>query len=144
MFTFDIILFIITQPSKECYHEIHPISWAGKFQKIPSKWNILTSYIHPNQDPQDMWYCDKHLGGGELKKEIFNEFCLTSLGHRFLVNVVKLKPELPDAELRSLLTDFTNVVVKCCQAEGPEACFNEEVVLFLFHWNSAGIRGQIK
>lgn len=45
---------------------------------------------------------------------------------RFLVNLVKLKPELSDEELRSLLTDFTNVVVKCCQAEGPEACFNEE------------------
>ncbi|XP_014402093.1 PREDICTED: afamin [Myotis brandtii] len=45
---------------------------------------------------------------------------------RFLVNLVKLKPELTDEELRSSLTEFTNLVDKCCKAEGPEACFNEE------------------
>ncbi|XP_070265890.1 afamin isoform X2 [Myotis yumanensis] len=45
---------------------------------------------------------------------------------RFLVNLVKLKPELTDEELRSSLTGFTNLVDKCCKAEGPEACFNEE------------------
>ncbi|KAM5284312.1 afamin [Hipposideros larvatus] len=45
---------------------------------------------------------------------------------RFLVNLVKLKPELTDEELRSSLTDYTNMVDKCCKAEGPEACFNEE------------------
>lgn len=58
---------------------------------------------------------------------------MTSLGHRFLVNLVKLKPELTDEELRSSLTEFTNLVDKCCKAEGPEACFNEEVVTFIFH-----------
>uniref|UniRef100_A0A8D1VE57 Afamin n=2 Tax=Sus scrofa TaxID=9823 RepID=A0A8D1VE57_PIG len=45
---------------------------------------------------------------------------------RFLVNLVKLKPELTEEALRSSLIEFTNVVVKCCQAEGPEACFEEE------------------
>ncbi|XP_054445792.1 afamin [Pteronotus mesoamericanus] len=45
---------------------------------------------------------------------------------RFLVNLVKLKPGLTDETLRSLLTDFTNLVDKCCKAEGPEACFNKE------------------
>ncbi|KAM9086050.1 afamin [Megaptera novaeangliae] len=45
---------------------------------------------------------------------------------RFLVNLVKLKPELTGVELQSLLADFTNVVKKCCQAQGPEACFKEE------------------
>lgn len=51
------------------------------------------------------------------------------MGHRFLVNLVKLKPELTEEALRSSLIEFTNVVVKCCQAEGPEACFEEEVLL---------------
>ncbi|XP_046513196.1 afamin isoform X1 [Equus quagga] len=45
---------------------------------------------------------------------------------RFLVNLVKLKPELGGEELQSLPTDFSNVVEKCCKAEGPEACFSEE------------------
>ncbi|KAL2780405.1 afamin precursor [Daubentonia madagascariensis] len=45
---------------------------------------------------------------------------------RFLVNLVKLKCELTDEELQSLFTSFTNAVDKCCKAEGPEACFNEE------------------
>ncbi|KAM9237246.1 LOW QUALITY PROTEIN: afamin-like [Dugong dugon] len=44
----------------------------------------------------------------------------------FLVDLVKLNPQCTDEELRSLLTDFTNVLVKCYKAEGPEACFNEE------------------
>ncbi|XP_045713629.1 afamin isoform X2 [Phyllostomus hastatus] len=46
---------------------------------------------------------------------------------RFLVNLVKLKPELTDEALLSLLTDFTNLVDKCCKVEGPQACFNEQV-----------------
>ncbi|XP_024434705.2 afamin [Desmodus rotundus] len=46
---------------------------------------------------------------------------------RFLVNLVKLKPELPEEALQSLLTDFANLVDKCCEAEGPQACFNEEI-----------------
>ncbi|XP_060273183.1 afamin isoform X8 [Ovis aries] len=45
---------------------------------------------------------------------------------RFLVNLVKLKPELAGEELWSLLADFTNVVEKCCKAQEPEACFKEE------------------
>ncbi|XP_012515294.1 PREDICTED: afamin [Propithecus coquereli] len=45
---------------------------------------------------------------------------------RFLVNLVKLKRELTDEELQSLFTSFANAVEKCCSAEGPEACFNEE------------------
>ncbi|XP_025240605.1 afamin-like [Theropithecus gelada] len=45
---------------------------------------------------------------------------------RFLVNVVKLKHELTDEELQSLFTNFTNAVEKCCKAESPEVCFNEE------------------
>ncbi|XP_007126315.1 afamin isoform X1 [Physeter macrocephalus] len=51
---------------------------------------------------------------------------------RFLVDLVKLKPELTGVELQSLLVDFTNVVKKCCQAQGPEACFKEEVLPALF------------
>ncbi|NIG58721.1 afamin [Pontoporia blainvillei] len=51
---------------------------------------------------------------------------------RILVNLVKLKPELTRVELQSLLVDFTNVVKKCCQAQGPEACFKEEVLPALF------------
>ncbi|XP_017520825.3 afamin [Manis javanica] len=46
--------------------------------------------------------------------------------NRFLVNLVKRKPGLREEELQSLLTDFTDVVERCCKAEGPEACFNEE------------------
>ncbi|XP_066088855.1 afamin isoform X1 [Saccopteryx bilineata] len=45
---------------------------------------------------------------------------------RFLVNLVKLKPELTDEELRSSFTGFSNVVDKCCKVEAPEACFSEE------------------
>ncbi|KAB0354208.1 hypothetical protein FD755_022746 [Muntiacus reevesi] len=45
---------------------------------------------------------------------------------RFLVNLVKLKPELAGEELWTLLADFTNVVEKCCKAQEPEACFKEE------------------
>uniref|UniRef100_G1SHH2 Afamin n=1 Tax=Oryctolagus cuniculus TaxID=9986 RepID=G1SHH2_RABIT len=45
---------------------------------------------------------------------------------RFLVNLVKLKPELPDEELQSLFTNFTDTLEKCCNAKGPEACFNQE------------------
>uniref|UniRef100_A0A2K6FHT8 Afamin n=1 Tax=Propithecus coquereli TaxID=379532 RepID=A0A2K6FHT8_PROCO len=52
---------------------------------------------------------------------------------RFLVNLVKLKRELTDEELQSLFTSFANAVEKCCSAEGPEACFNEEVVIFHFY-----------
>uniref|UniRef100_A0A4W2IKM1 Afamin n=1 Tax=Bos indicus x Bos taurus TaxID=30522 RepID=A0A4W2IKM1_BOBOX len=51
---------------------------------------------------------------------------------RFLVNLVKLKPELAGEELWSLLADFTNVVEKCCKAQEPEACFKEEVFPALF------------
>ncbi|XP_060273181.1 afamin isoform X5 [Ovis aries] len=51
---------------------------------------------------------------------------------RFLVNLVKLKPELAGEELWSLLADFTNVVEKCCKAQEPEACFKEEVFRALF------------
>lgn len=53
------------------------------------------------------------------------------MGHRFLVNLVKLKPERTDEELRSSLTEFTNLVDKCCKAEEPKICFNEEVVTFI-------------
>ncbi|XP_039701362.1 afamin [Pteropus medius] len=45
---------------------------------------------------------------------------------RFLVNLVKLKPELTNEELWSLLTDSANAVDRCCKAERPEACWNEE------------------
>ncbi|XP_054342296.1 afamin [Pongo pygmaeus] len=45
---------------------------------------------------------------------------------RFLVNLVKLKHELTDEELQSLFTNFANAVDKCCKAESPEVCFNEE------------------
>ncbi|XP_062054680.1 afamin isoform X1 [Lepus europaeus] len=45
---------------------------------------------------------------------------------RFLVNLVKLKPELPDEELQSLFTNFTDTLEKCCKAKGPEACFDQE------------------
>ncbi|XP_006212589.1 afamin [Vicugna pacos] len=45
---------------------------------------------------------------------------------RFLVNLVKWKPELREDKLQSLLTDFTKVVATCCKAEGPAACFSEE------------------
>ncbi|XP_006142976.1 afamin isoform X2 [Tupaia chinensis] len=46
---------------------------------------------------------------------------------RFLVNLVKLKPGFADQELRSLFLTFTAAVEKCCKAQEPEACFNEEV-----------------
>ncbi|XP_008051124.1 afamin [Carlito syrichta] len=45
---------------------------------------------------------------------------------RFLVNLVKRKPGLTDEKLLTLFTNVTLVVEKCCKAEGPEACFNEE------------------
>ncbi|XP_064141776.1 afamin-like [Loxodonta africana] len=45
---------------------------------------------------------------------------------RYFVELVKLKPQRTEEELRSLLTDFINVVEKCCKAEGPEACFTKE------------------
>ncbi|XP_036270007.1 afamin [Pipistrellus kuhlii] len=45
---------------------------------------------------------------------------------RFLVNLVKLKPERTDEELRSSLKEFTNLVDECCKAEEPEACFKDE------------------
>ncbi|XP_045140048.1 afamin [Echinops telfairi] len=45
---------------------------------------------------------------------------------RFLVDLVKLKPQHADVKLLSLFADFTHLVEQCCQAEGPEACFNEE------------------
>ncbi|KAB1282780.1 Afamin [Camelus dromedarius] len=59
---------------------------------------------------------------------------------RFLVNLVKWKPELTEDKLRSLLTDFTKVVATCCKAEGPAACFSEEMTTFLEHiCNNQGI-----
>lgn len=45
---------------------------------------------------------------------------------RFLVNLVKLKPELTDEKLRSSLTEFTSLVDRCCKVEEPESCFKEE------------------
>ncbi|XP_036102183.1 afamin [Molossus molossus] len=45
---------------------------------------------------------------------------------RFLVNLVKLKPELADEALRSWFTEFSNLVDRCCKATGPGACFNEQ------------------
>ncbi|XP_040822942.1 afamin isoform X1 [Ochotona curzoniae] len=45
---------------------------------------------------------------------------------RFLVNLVKLKPELANQEVQSLFTNFTDTVESCCKAKAPEACFNQE------------------
>nr|XP_010340893.2 afamin [Saimiri boliviensis boliviensis] len=48
---------------------------------------------------------------------------------RFLVNIVKLKYEVANEELQSLLTNFGNAVEKCCKAEKDEeklVCFNKE------------------
>ncbi|KAM6220919.1 LOW QUALITY PROTEIN: afamin-like [Rhynchocyon petersi] len=45
---------------------------------------------------------------------------------RFLVDLMKLKPQLPKEELLSLLPAFAHVVEKCCKAAGREACFSEE------------------
>ncbi|XP_075399675.1 afamin [Tenrec ecaudatus] len=58
--------------------------------------------------------CQAPSGGRQSKQE------------RFLVDLVKLKPQHTDAKLLSLFADFTQVVEKCCAAEGPEACFSEE------------------
>ena len=77
-------------------------------------------------------FYNKPFGEEGFQKETVNWFCLTSLGHRFLVNLVKLKPELAGEEVWSLLADFTNVVEKCCKAQEPEACFKEEVFPALF------------
>ncbi|KAM9237747.1 afamin-like [Dugong dugon] len=76
------------------------------------------TYVPPSTS-QDLFnfhadLCQAQNGALQRKKE------------RFLVNFVKLKPQLTDKELQSLLTDFTNMVEKCCKAEGPEACFSEE------------------
>ncbi|XP_012319828.1 afamin [Aotus nancymaae] len=48
---------------------------------------------------------------------------------RLLVNIVKLKYEVTNEELQSLLTNFVNAVEKCCKAEKDEeklVCFNKE------------------
>lgn len=79
-----------------------------------------------------MRYYNKHFGEVELKKEIFNQFYLPPPGHRFLVNLVKLKPELADEALLPWLTEFSNLVDRCCGAAEPGACFSEEVVTFIF------------
>lgn len=46
--------------------------------------------------------------------------------HRFLVNLVKRKPELTEVELLSLFTNFVAVQERCCKAPEPEACFQAE------------------
>ncbi|XP_053437599.1 afamin [Nycticebus coucang] len=45
---------------------------------------------------------------------------------RFLVNLVKRRRQLTAEQLQTLFTGVTNAVEKCCEAEAPEACFNEE------------------
>ncbi|XP_073898123.1 afamin isoform X2 [Castor canadensis] len=45
---------------------------------------------------------------------------------RFLVNLVKLKPELTNEDLKTLFINFTVAVEKCCKEQEPEVCFNEE------------------
>ncbi|XP_032697799.1 afamin [Lontra canadensis] len=73
----------------------------------------------PPSTPQDLFVfhtdlCQSHNEELQRKKD------------RFLVNVVKRGPELTEAALRSLLSDFTDVVAKCCKAEDSETCFREE------------------
>ncbi|XP_012918892.1 afamin isoform X2 [Mustela putorius furo] len=73
----------------------------------------------PPCTPQDLFVfhtdlCQSHNEELQRKKD------------RFLVNVVKRGPELTEAVLRPLLSDFTDVVAKCCKAEDPETCFREE------------------
>ncbi|XP_074848145.1 albumin-like [Carettochelys insculpta] len=43
-----------------------------------------------------------------------------------LVNLIKLKPTATDEEVQKIVTDFTDMVHKCCAAEQHEACFGEE------------------
>ncbi|XP_001511450.3 afamin-like [Ornithorhynchus anatinus] len=45
---------------------------------------------------------------------------------KLLINLVKHKPQTPDDQLQTALTDFSDVVKKCCQASGPGACFVAE------------------
>ncbi|XP_063096585.1 afamin isoform X1 [Cavia porcellus] len=46
--------------------------------------------------------------------------------YRFLIQLVRLKLQLADKELLSLLTQFITGVKKCCTAPEPEACFHEK------------------
>ncbi|XP_038615287.1 afamin-like isoform X2 [Tachyglossus aculeatus] len=43
-----------------------------------------------------------------------------------LINLVKNKPQSSDDQLQAAMTDFSDVVEKCCQAPGPGACFGAE------------------
>ncbi|XP_074084545.1 albumin-like [Macrotis lagotis] len=43
-----------------------------------------------------------------------------------LVELVKHKPKITDEQLKSVVTDFTAFVDKCCKADNQEACFTED------------------
>ncbi|XP_023561756.1 afamin [Octodon degus] len=46
--------------------------------------------------------------------------------NRFLIEAVRLRPQLADKELLSVLARFISGVEKCCAVPEPEACFREE------------------
>nr|XP_023408992.1 afamin-like [Loxodonta africana] len=69
---------------------------------------------------------EKSLKMVQQECERFQNLGKDDLKYQYFVELVKLKPQRTEEELRSLLTDFINVVEKCCKAEGPEACFTKE------------------
>ncbi|XP_042329593.1 uncharacterized protein LOC121933676 [Sceloporus undulatus] len=45
---------------------------------------------------------------------------------RLLVNLVKLKPTITDDQLAALVKDFSDMGMKCCEADNHEECFTAE------------------
>ncbi|KAJ8786838.1 hypothetical protein J1605_023350 [Eschrichtius robustus] len=52
---------------------------------------------------------------------------LQTMKQQFLINLVKQKPQITEEQLEAVIADFSGLLEKCCQGQGQEVCFEEEV-----------------